>query len=310
MRTPWRLAGDKVLEAGQYICGVLNVTPDSFYDGGEHFRQEAALKRAREIVQQGADILDVGGESTRPFSERIEQEEEEARILPVIRQSCREFPDNPVSVDTYKAETARKALEAGACIVNDVTACGLDPRLRDTLVQYQPGYVLMHSQGRPEEMQKDPRYQDPLQEIASFFETEMNRLIKAGLEEERIVLDPGIGFGKRLEDNLAILRHVDRFFTFGRPIFLGHSNKSLWQKLLDLPPGQRQNATQVATALLGRKGVSVHRVHEVDLTWQTLQVLRAVEADSEYGPDYLTRARETAEKIRKKIGAQKEPLHG
>ncbi len=277
MPAAWRLAGDRILQPGLYIAGVLNVTPDSFYDGGQHSSRDTALQRARQILEQGADILDVGGESTRPFSHRVEQELEEQRVLPVIQAMSGQYSDRLLSVDTYKARTAARALEAGAAIVNDVTACGLDPELADVLVHYQPGYVLMHSQGSPEYMQQDPYYEDPVLEIASFFETQLNRLIKAGLQEDRIALDPGIGFGKRLQDNLALLRQVEYFFTFGRPIYIGQSNKSLWQKLLGLPPGERKNATQVATALLARKGVDVHRVHEVDLTRQTLEIVRALE---------------------------------
>ena len=273
MRADWRIAGDRVLEPGTYVAGVLNVTPNSFYDGGNYFTRDAALARAVEILTQGADILDVGGESTRPFSGRVGKNQELERVLPVISGVSSEFPDRPISVDTYKAYTARKALDAGASIVNDVTACSLDPGLTEVLVQYQPGYVLMHSQGRPEDMQKDPRYSDPVSEISAFFETHLNRLTRAGLAQDCIALDPGIGFGKRLEDNLDILRHIERFFCFGRPIFIGQSNKSLWQKLLGLGPDQRQNATQVATALLAEKGVSIHRVHEVDLTLQTLTIV-------------------------------------
>jgi dihydropteroate synthase len=250
------------------------VTPNSFYDGGLHQERETAIARAREILTEGADILDVGGESTRPFSERVDRDEELERVLPVIRTMRSEFPERPVSVDTYKAETARQALDSGAAIVNDVSACGLDPELTNVLVQYQPGYVLMHSQGRPEDMQKDPRYSDPVEDIAAFLEAELNRLVRSGLQEERIALDPGIGFGKRLEDNLAILRNIERFFRLDRPVFIGQSNKSLWQKLLGLGPDQRQNATQVATALLAEKGVSIHRVHEVDLTRQTLTIVK------------------------------------
>ena len=274
MQAEWRLAGNRALDPGTYIAGVLNVTPDSFYDGGRHENRDAAIARGREILAQGADILDVGGESTRPFSERVDCRQELDRILPVIRTVHAEFPDRPISVDTYKAETARQALEAGAVIVNDVTACGLDPELAEVLVQHQPGYVLMHTQGRPEDMQKDPKYDDPVEDIAAFLETELNRLVRRGLRESRIVIDPGIGFGKRLKDNLAILRNIERFFRLGRPVYIGQSNKSLWQKLLGLGPEQRQNATQVATALLAEKGVSIHRVHEVELTRQTLTIVR------------------------------------
>jgi dihydropteroate synthase len=257
--------------------GILNVTPDSFYDGGAHFEARDALDRAEQMADQGADVLDVGGESTRPFSQRIGLQEELARIEPVIERILRSRPDVAVSVDTYKAAVAARVLEMGASIVNDVTACSLDPELTDVLAQYKPGYVLMHSKGRPEDMQRDPRYDDVVEEVRSFFDEQLNHLVRAGVPEDRVVLDPGIGFGKGLEHNIRLLREIDRFFAFGRPVMLGVSNKSMWRKLLGLGPQERHNATQVCTALAARRGVCLHRVHEVDLTVQTLRIVQSLE---------------------------------
>ncbi len=275
----WNIKGGRVMNPAPFlVAGILNVTPDSFYDGGKHFDLDRALESARAMAGQGVDIVDVGGESTRPYAETVSEAEETARILPVIQALAREFgSDGPVlSVDTYKAGTARAALEAGAAIVNDVSACRFDPGLLDVVVQDKPGYVLMHSQGKPEDMQDDPRYQDVVGEIMDFFEERMNMLVKAGLPETNIVLDPGMGFGKTLEHNLAIFRNIERFMELGRPIFMGLSNKRIWGDLLDLGPDDRQNATQAATIVMAMRGVVIHRVHEAAVTKQSLAVVRAL----------------------------------
>ena len=271
----WTVASGRVLDLNPYcIVGIVNVTPDSFYDGGLFFRQDEAVDQTLRLFEQGAAVVDIGGESTRPFSERIDAREELRRVMPVISRVQASLPEACLSVDTYKSEVAARVLEAGVAMINDVSACRFDPALIDVLVSYQPGYVLMHSLGRPEEMQKDPRYRDVVDDIHAFFEARMNDLVKAGLAEEHIALDPGIGFGKFLEHNLRLLQQIDRFFDLGRPMYLGLSNKSMWEKLLGLPSGKRQTATQVATALLAAKGVRVHRVHEVELTRQTLEIVR------------------------------------
>jgi dihydropteroate synthase len=259
--------------------GVVNVTPDSFFDGGRHADADAALAHARELAAQGADILDLGGESSRPFAEPVSQDEELRRVLPVVRGAAAlaDTGGTPaISVDTYKAGTAAAALEAGAAIVNDISACAFDPGLPDVLVQYAPGYVLMHSLGRPEEMQNDPRYQDVVEEVLAFFEAKLAALVRAGLPESRVVLDPGIGFGKTLEHNLSLLRNLDRFTALGRPVMVGLSNKSLWGGLLGLEKDRRGNATQAATAVAAVRGATVHRVHDVARTVQTLRVAGAL----------------------------------
>ncbi len=273
----WRIAGGRVLGPALFlVAGIVNCTPDSFYDGGCFFDSEQAVGHSVALLDQGADIVDIGGESTRPFSQRIDAGEETGRILPVIQGVLEQRPKAVLSVDTYRSEVAVAALDAGAFIVNDVSACALDPQLLSVLAEYKPGYVLMHSQGRPEDMQKDPSYTDVVTEIHAFFTSHMNRLVRAGLPEDRIVLDPGIGFGKTLEHNLQLLANMDAFYSLGRPVYLGLSNKSTWGKLLDLGADERQTATQVATALMAAKGVPIHRVHEVLDTVRTLRIVQEI----------------------------------
>ncbi len=274
----WPVSGGRVLgPAPFFVIGIVNVTPDSFYDGGRAFSEHDSIRHADNQLEEGADILDIGGESTRPFSKPVSVQEELRRIEPAVDHVLRQRPEVPVSVDTTKSVVASRVLEKGAAIINDVSACGFDPELKHVLAAHQPGYVLMHSQGRPENMQQNPTYTDVVDDISAFFESRLTMLARAGLSEDRIVLDPGIGFGKRLEHNLSILRHIDRFSSLGRPVFIGLSNKSMWEKLLGLKPEQRQTATQVATALMAHKGVRIHRVHEVRLTVQTLEIVQALD---------------------------------
>jgi dihydropteroate synthase len=211
------LAGERTLSCrAPLVAGIVNVTPDSFSDGGRHPDTASAVAHGRRLVAEGAAMLDVGGESTRPGAPPVSLEEECRRTVPVVCELAAAFPDIPVSIDTSKAGCAQAALEAGAVVVNDISACAFDPELLDVLVARQPGYVLMHSQGRPETMQHDPRYDDVVTEILAFFEDRLAWLVRSGLSEDRVVLDPGIGFGKRPEHQPAILRHLDRFLTLGR----------------------------------------------------------------------------------------------
>jgi len=274
----WPVAGGRVLGPAPFlVIGIVNVTPDSFYDGGKAFSEQDSVEQTKALLRDGADVIDLGGESTRPFSSPVSVQEELCRITPAVDFLRTRFPHVPLSVDTTKAAVAQCVLEKGAAIINDVSACGFDPGLLDVLADFKPGYVLMHSQGRPEDMQKNPSYRDVIGEIKAFFESRLTKLTRAGLPEDRVVLDPGIGFGKRLEHNLDILEHIDRFFDLGRPVYIGLSNKSMWEKMLGLGAGERQTATQVATALMAGKGVRMHRVHEVKLTVQTLKIVQALE---------------------------------
>ncbi len=256
--------GGRVLGPAPFlVMGIVNVTPDSFSDGGRNMDPSDALASASRLMAQGAAIVDVGGESTRPYAEYVSEDEESRRVVPAVEAILREHPGAAVSVDTYKAHVAAEALDAGAVIVNDVSACcSFEPELLDVVAQYKPGYVLMHSQGRPENMQAEPRYGSVLAEVARFFEIGMAKLVSSGLPEDRIVLDPGIGFGKTLEHNLAILRGLSMFTSFGRPLLMGLSNKSLFGKLLGLDVGDRGAVTQVATALTYERGARIHRVHD------------------------------------------------
>lgn len=273
--TKWILKGGVVLgPAPFFVAGVVNVTPDSFYDGGAHPDTASGVAHGMELARQGADILDVGGESTRPYADPVSARDEAERVVPVIRELAAQDTGCALSVDTYKAAVAAAALDAGAVILNDVSACAFDQELLDVVGQYKPGYVLMHSPGRPESMQDDPVYGDVVEDILAFFEHKLEVLDKAGLPRDHVVLDPGIGFGKLLEHNLAILRGLERFAVLGLPLYMGLSNKSLFQGLLGLGVDDRGNATQAATAVTAMKGAAIHRVHDVELTRQTLTIVQ------------------------------------
>ena len=246
-----------------FVVGILNVTPDSFYDGGRTAEVDAAVARGLELLDQGADILDIGGESTRPFSEPVPEDIELQRVLPVVREILRARPDAILSVDTTKAGVARACLEAGALIVNDVSALEADPGLLEVVSGYCPGYVLMHSLGRPQVMQIEPRYDNVVDEIMRFFAAKLELLVRSGVPESHIVLDPGIGFGKTVEHNLEILKNICKVFEFGRPVYMALSNKSVWKGLLGREGRDRNAATLAATVWLYERGVRIHRVHEV-----------------------------------------------
>lgn len=280
------------------LFGIVNVTPDSFHDGGRYLACESAVAHALRLAAEGAQVLDIGGESSRPYADPVPLEEELARVLPVVRGILESLstgaatrpaesaspasPDDAdgsaplLSVDTYKADTAAAALDQGVDIINDISACAFDPGLLDVVVHYKPGYVLMHSPGRPETMQDAPAYANVVDSLLDFLHKKMDMLVRAGLPESRILIDPGIGFGKLMAHNLEILRHIERFHSLGRPVLTGLSNKSLFGGLLDLGPGQRGGATQVATALLAARGVLCHRVHDVAETVRTLRLTQAM----------------------------------
>ncbi len=275
----WRLGrGMRLACDASRIAGIVNVTPDSFYDGGRHADAAVAVAHGLSLADDGADMLDVGGESTRPGAAPVSLEEELRRVVPVVAGLVAARPSVPVAVDTYKAGCAAAALDAGAVAVNDVSACAFDPGLRDVVAQYRPGYVLMHSLGRPDTMQDDPRYGDVVEDILAFFEERMAMLVRAGLPEEHIVLDPGIGFGKRTEHNLDILRRLDRFASLGRPLYLGISNKSVFGAVLALPVEKRNLATAVLSALCAARGARIHRVHDVAGVTAALRLAAVVAA--------------------------------
>ena len=251
------------------IFGIVNATPDSFFDGTGTITPAAAIARARRVWKQGAHVLDIGGESTRPHALPVPPAEELARVLPVLR-AARAFAPSPfqtapiLSVDTRHAETAAAVLAEGAHIINDVSGCA-DPAMPAVLALHKPGYVLTHAKD-------NPCYADVVGEIRDFFARALSCLTAAGLPEDHVLIDPGIGFGKRLEHNLAILRDLPRLLSLGRPLLLGLSNKSLFGDLLGLQPGRRGPATQTLTALTYAQGVAFHRVHDARGAREALMV--------------------------------------
>ncbi len=258
------------------VMGILNVTPDSFADAGEHFQLDAALAHARAMVAAGADILDLGGESTRPFSEPVPLEEELRRVIPVI-QAIRAESAIPISIDTYKAEVARQALAAGAQIINDISALRFDPQMAPLAAESGAPLILMHMQGTPRDMQTDPRYQDLLGEIKAFLAERRDLALAHGLPRDCIVLDPGIGFGKTFAHNLEILNHFDTFLELGCPLLVGPSRKAfIGHYLGGLPPAQRDVGTLAPLALAVLKGAKIVRVHNVAYAAQFLTMLNAI----------------------------------
>ncbi|HEY0793009.1 MAG TPA: dihydropteroate synthase [Chthoniobacterales bacterium] len=261
--------------------GIVNVTPNSFSDGGRYFDLPAALAHGRTLVAEGAAILDVGGESSRPGSDPVDLAEELARVIPLIATLHREFPDLKISVDTYKAETARQALRAGACIVNDISALRLDPGMAEVVAAHRAGLILMHMQGLPKTMQLAPRYGDVVGEVTSFLIERRDFAVHAGIRAEAIAVDPGFGFGKTMEHNLTLLRSIKRLTTLGRPVVAGISKKSTLARLLGnpaLPMTERVWPSVAFTSYLREQGVNLFRVHDVRLNFEALRMTEAIMA--------------------------------
>ena len=257
--------------------GILNVTPDSFSDGGVFDAPGSAVKHALEMLEEGARIIDVGGESTRPGAESVSREEEEKRVLPVIEALLQARPDALVSIDTSKAAVAEAACRAGAAIINDVTGLAGDPRMAEVAAETGAGVVIMHMRGTPRSMQKAPSYRDVVAEVREFFEERFQTAVAAGIAPEAIVFDPGIGFGKDLEHNLALIRNLDRLTVAGRPLLLGVSRKSFIGKIIDSDEmADRIGPTAVVTAFARRLGVRLHRVHDVRINLDALRMAEAL----------------------------------
>jgi dihydropteroate synthase len=256
------------------VMGILNVTPDSFSDGGEWFAFDSAVEHGRELIAQGADILDVGGESTRPWSEPVTVDEELRRVVPVIR-ALRDA-DAQLSIDTAKLAVADAAVGAGATYVNDVTAFRQDPELAGFVADRGCDCCLMHMLGEPRTMQEDPRYDDVVDDVRAFLEQRIEFAVREGVREERIMVDPGIGFGKTLEHNLELLRRLDRIASIGFPVVIGTSRKSFLGRLTGRDdPHERVAATVATTVLALERGASVFRVHDVAPTRDALAVATA-----------------------------------
>ncbi len=269
--------GKRLFEWGKkvYVMGILNVTPDSFSDGGLYQRLDRALFRVEEMLREGVDIIDIGGESTRPFAQPVPLEEEKERVIPVVKAIKARF-QVPISIDTYKAEVAEMALEAGADLINDISALRFDPEMAKVVAQSKAPVVLMHMKGTPQTMQIDPQYEDVIKEIKAFFEERISFAEAQGIEREKIILDPGLGFGKRFEDNLTILRHLEEFSSLGFPVLLGPSRKAFIGQILQKEARERDSGTMAVIAFAAMKGVDLVRVHNVEMAVDTLKVIRAL----------------------------------
>jgi dihydropteroate synthase len=261
------------------VMGILNITPDSFSDGGEYLERNRAIAHGEELVNAGADIIDIGGESTRPGSEPVSVDEEMRRVLPVVKALRARFPTMILSVDTSKAEVARATLAAGADAINDVTALRGDPKMAEVVSDFGAGVVLMHMQGLPKTMQKAPQYEDVVEEVGAFLKQRFEFAVAMDIDPACVVLDPGFGFGKRLQDNIKLLRHLRRFTLLGRPIVAGVSRKSGLALLAGNPklaPSDRLWPTVALTAWLREQDALIFRVHDVAPNRQAVRMIEAI----------------------------------
>ena len=272
------------LELGGYtlIMGILNVTPDSFSDGGLFAKVEAAVEHAENMVAQGAHIIDVGGESSRPGADTVSVEAEKARVLPVIERLVGTV-EVPISIDTYKSSVARDALSIGACIVNDITALRGDPDMASVVAEAGAPVILMHMKGTPKDMQLDPHYDSLISEITSFLRTRIQAAIDAGIPQNQIIIDPGIGFGKTVAHNLEIIRRLREFKSLGRPILIGTSRKSFIGKVLGLSTDDRLEGTAASIAVAIANGADIVRVHDVKEAARVVRMTDAIVRSGEEG---------------------------
>lgn len=266
-----------------HVIGILNVTPDSFSDGGRFSDPDSALRRAEKMIGEGADMIDVGGESTRPFSEPVDEATEMKRVVPVIAAITKRF-DTPVSVDTYKASVAAAAIDAGARVINDVSALRFDEKMGEVAAKHKTGIILMHMKGAPRRMQENPQYVDVVAEIRVFLSAALKRARSHGIGFEHVMLDPGIGFGKKLEHNLTILRNLSELSDLGRPVLVGPSRKAFIGLLTNRPVDERLSGTLAAVVTSVLNGASAVRVHDVaeakDAVAVADAVLRGIRSDS------------------------------
>ena len=246
-----------------YLMGILNVTPDSFSDGGQYFDRTLAIKRAHEMVEEGADIIDIGGESTRPGSEPVTLQEEIARTIPVIEALAKDVKV-PISIDTYKAEVAKRAMDAGASIVNDISGLRFDPEMPELVSRYKVPVVVMHIKGTPKNMQANPVYEALIPEIMDYLRESIRLAVESGIAEDKIIIDPGIGFGKTFAHNLEIIKNLHEFTLLEKPLLVGVSRKAFIGKILgDALASERLEGTAAAVAIAILNGANIIRVHDV-----------------------------------------------
>lgn len=274
MRLAWK---DFLLDFSNktYIMGILNVTQDSFSDGGLYFDKSAAIKRAIQMVEEGADIIDIGGESTRPGAEPVTVEEELRRTIPVIEVLAKEI-NVPISIDTYKSEVAKKALDAGASIVNDISGLRFDPEMAKVVSEYKVPVVIMHIKGRPKDMQQNPVYEALIPEIMDYLREGIRLAKESGVSEDKIIIDPGIGFGKTFNQNLEIINNLREFTLLEKPILIGLSRKAFIGKILgNVSVTDRLEGTAAAVAISIMNGANIIRVHDIK---EMVRVARVADA--------------------------------
>ena len=275
MRLAWS-GFDLDLTKKTHVMGILNITPDSFSDGGMHFDARTAIDSGLQMVDDGADIIDIGGESTRPGSDPVPLEEELRRTIPVISALSQKV-SVPISIDTYKAEVARKALDAGASIVNDISGLRFDPDMPKVIAGRKVPVVMMHIKGRPRDMQQNPVYQALVPEVMDYFRISIRLAKKFGIPDNMMILDPGIGFGKTFDHNLEILNNLEQFTLLEKPLLVGPSRKAFLGKILnDAPASERREGTAAAIAVAVMKGANIVRVHDVKEMAKVAKVVDAI----------------------------------
>lgn len=263
---------DKILKSkSPLIMGILNITPDSFSDGGKYFNIDNAKKYASKMIINGADIIDVGGESTRPGASSVSVNEEMDRVLPIIEYLNDNFPDITISIDTTKVSIAKEAIEHGADIINDISGGTFDDSIFELVSKYDIPYVLMHIKGTPTNMQNNPFYNDIIAEVKDYFTHQISEASNRGAN--KIILDPGIGFGKRVEDNFNLINNLESFKDFGYPILLGVSKKSFLGKSLNLDLEERENATIITETIGTMNGANIIRTHSVNSAYQMKKII-------------------------------------
>lgn len=255
--------------------GILNVTPDSFYDGGRYGRTGLAINQGLKLAEEGADIIDIGGESSRPGAKSLSLKEELERVIPVIK-ALKKQVKIPISIDTYKSKVAESALKAGASIINDISALRMDKRMVKIAKEYDIPIVLMHMQGTPRTMQKRPFYRDVLREIYEFLAARIKFAERNGIKPNKIIIDPGIGFGKTTEHNLLIIKYLRKFRSLGKPILIGPSRKSFIGNILNLPAEERLEGTLAAISICLLNGAEILRVHDVKQVKRAVEIIEAI----------------------------------
>lgn len=273
--------GGKLLDINtSKVMGILNLTPDSFYDGGKHNTLDTALAQAEQMLEDGADIIDIGGMSTKPGAELVSVSEELDRVVPVVEALSDKFPDAILSVDTIYARVAEDAIAAGAHIINDISAGSIDPQLIPTVAKLQVPYILMHMQGTPRNMQQNPHYNNVVDEVLHFMIEKVNHLRSLGVND--IVIDPGFGFGKTVEHNYQLLASLDRFHVLDLPLLVGVSRKSMICRPLGIPPANALNGTTAVNSIALSKGPAILRVHDVKEAVELIKIWEVMQASTSH----------------------------